>query len=199
MDKLKILILEGTTRPLRESLHVARFVEKIGKQISEIDVTLVDPSELKLPYDGNDEDNKDPRYSELTLKADGFLIVTPEYNHSFPGSLKRLLDSELKNYIHKPVAFAGVSSGHWGGIRAIESLVPAVREMGLVATFTDAYFPNVQELFDEQGLIKPDQEELYTKGVNAVYAELIWMANALKAARDGVECPPKPTVKTRRQ
>src|SRR5689334_836008 len=99
MEKLFIPVLLGTTRPKRESIKAAKLVASVGKTIEEIEIQLVDPSEYNFPFDGNDPENKDPRYSELTKRADGFFIVTPEYNHSFPGSLKRMLDSELQNYI----------------------------------------------------------------------------------------------------
>ena len=107
--------------------------------------------------------------------------MVPEYNHSFPGTLKRLLDSELKNYIHKPVAFAGVSNGPWGGVRAIESLVNAVREMGLIATFTDVQFPHADKLFDEHGTLL---DEKYLRRIKKSYTELIWMATALQWGRE---------------
>lgn len=184
MAKLFIPILLGTTRPKRESIKAAKLVEKVGKTIEEIEVILVDPSDYKFPFDGNDPENKDPRYSTLTEKADGFFIVTPEYNHSFPGTLKRMLDSELSNYIHKPVAFAGVSNGIFGGARAIEALTTTVREMGMVATFSDVYFPQVQNLFDEKGEIK---DEGFVRRIKRAYAELIWMAQALKWGRESLK------------
>lgn len=183
MAQLFIPILLGTTRPKRESIKVAKLVESVGKQIEEIVVQLVDPLDYHFPYDGNDPENKDPRYSELTARADAFFIVTPEYNHSFPGTLKRMLDSELENYIHKPVAFAGVSNGIFGGARAIEELVGTVREMGLVATFSDVYFPQVQNLFDENEKIK---DEGYERRIKRAYDELIWMAKALKYGRETI-------------
>jgi len=184
MAKLFIPVLLGTTRPKRESIKAARLVEKVGKSIDEIEVQLVDPSDYTFPFDGNDPENKDPRYTELTKKADAFFIVTPEYNHSFPGTLKRMLDSELSNYIHKPVAFAGVSNGIFGGARAIEALTTTVREMGMVATFSDVYFPQVQNLFDEKGEIK---DEAFVKRIQRGYTELIWMAKALKWGRENLE------------
>ena len=184
MQKLFIPILLGTMRPGRRSENAAKLVEKVGKTIKEIEVQLVDPLNYKFPFDGNDPENKDPRYTELTLKADAFFIVTPEYNHSFPGTLKRMLDSELKNYIHKPVAFAGVSDGIFGGARAIEALVRTVREMGLVATFSDVYFPQAQNLFDEKGKIK---DEAFIRRIERAYTELIWMAKAMKWARENVK------------
>jgi len=181
--KLYIAVIVGTSRQRRESIHAARFIAEVGKSFDEIETILVDPQELTFPYDGNDENAKDPRYTEITEKADGFFIVTPEYNHSFPGSLKRLLDSELKNYIHKPVAFAGVSSGPWGGVRAIESLVGAVREMGLATTFTDVQFPQIQNLFNADGGIT---DERYIERVRKAYVELIWMAKVLKYGREHI-------------
>ncbi|HUC87419.1 MAG TPA: NAD(P)H-dependent oxidoreductase [Candidatus Saccharimonadales bacterium] len=183
MSNLHIAVLAGTTRPQRQSIHAAKLVYEAGQTISGIEVRFVDPVDYNFPGDGNDPEGKDPRYTELTAWADGFFIVTPEYNHSFPGSLKRMLDSELQNYVHKPVAFAGASSGHWGGIRAIESLVNTVREMGLVATFTDVQFPAVQDLF-ENGELKAEHRDRYDKIIRAAYAELIWMATALKWGRD---------------
>lgn len=182
-EPLNIVVIAGTIRPKRQSIKAARFVEKVGQSFADVKIVFVDPMEFTLPGDGNDEENKDPRYTTITAEADAFLIVTPEYNHSFPGSLKRLLDSELKNYIHKPVAFAGVSDGPWGGVRAIESLVHTVREMGLVATFTDVQFPNVPKLFDEQGTML---DEKYEERVKRVYRELIWMAQVLKWGRANV-------------
>ena len=148
-----------------------------------VEVILVDPKDFNLPGDGNDPEGKDPRYTEIVGKADAFFVVTPEYNHSFPGSLKRLLDSELQLYNHKPVAFAGVSDGNWGGTRAVEALVPAVRETGLVVLSFDVYFPRVQDIFDDHGKITPEFEPTYTKNLGKVYKELLWMARVFKQAR----------------
>lgn len=181
--KLNIPIIIGTTRPKRQSVHAARLVAEVGEEFDEITVSLIDPSDYDLSLDGNDEENKIPVYTEIVRKADGFFIVSPEYNHSFPGSLKSLLDKELKLYIHKPVAFAGVSSGMIGGARAIEALVSTVREMGMVATFTDVHFPRVQDMFDEQGTVKDDAQRERIRGA---FKELIWMAKTLKWGRDNL-------------
>ena len=181
MTKLYLPVLAGTTREQRKSIHAARLVAEIGASFDDVETELIDPKDFNFPGDGNDPEGKDPRYSAVTARADGFFIVTPEYNHGYPGSLKRMLDSELENYVHKPVAFAGASSGQWGGVRAIEALVNAVREMGLVATFTDMQFPKVQELFDENGTLL---NEAYRKYTARAWTELIWMAKVLKAGRE---------------
>ncbi len=183
MSKLFIPVIEGTVRPKRRSIHAARLVHQVASELEDVESVLVDPVDFPLPYDGNDPESKNPKYTELTLKADAFFIVTPEYNHSFPGSLKRLLDSELKNYVHKPVAFAGVSNGNWGGVRAIEALVHTVREMGMVATFTDVQFPHVESIFDENGKLL---DEKYIERIQRAYKELIWMARTLQWGRQNL-------------
>ena len=186
-QKFKIAVLAGTTRGQRESIKAARYVAEYGRHINGVEIIFVDPTELSFPGDGNDPEGKDARYTEITAQADAFFIVTPEYNHSFPGSLKRMLDSELKNYIHKPVALAGVSNGGWGGVRAVESLVPVVREMGLVVTFANVYFPRIQDMFDEKGDIKSEFVERYETNMHNAYRELLWLAHALRWGRENLE------------
>ncbi|NCU43948.1 NADPH-dependent oxidoreductase [Candidatus Saccharibacteria bacterium] len=181
MSELYIPVLVGTIREQRKSIFAARLVAEVGNTFEGVEAEVVDPKDFNFPGDGNDPEGKDPRYTAITERAQGFFVVVPEYNHSFPGSLKRMLDSELKNYIHKPVAFAGVSSGPWGGVRAIESLVTATREMGLVATFTDMQFPRVQELFNDEGEL---QNQAYREYVKGAWKELIWMTKVLKQGRD---------------
>jgi len=184
MDQtITIAVLAGTTREKRQSIKAAAYVADYGRKLPNVEIIFVDPKEFTFPGDGNDPEGKDPRYTEIVGKADAFFIVTPEYNHSFPGSLKRMLDSELALYNHKPVALAGASNGNWGGVRAVEALVPAIRETGLVVLSFDVYFPRVQDIFDEQGVIKPDLAERYAKNVGRVYDELLWMARVLKTAR----------------
>lgn len=183
---LTIAVLAGTTRAQRESIAAARYVAAYGAKLPNLEIIFVDPKDFVFPGDGNDPEGKDAKYSDITARADAFFIVTPEYNHSFPGSLKRMLDSELKNYIHKPVAIAGASSGAWGGVRAVEALVTSVREMGLVATFTSPYFPHVQDSFTESGEPIAELKDRIDKNVQSAYDELIWMATVLKYGREHV-------------
>lgn len=182
--KLNIAIIIGTSRIGRKSELVAKLIENECMKFDGLTTVMVDPRDLDLPFDGNDEEYKDQRYSKITENADGFIIVTPEYNHSFPGSLKRLLDSELNNYIHKPVAYAGVSAGPWGGVRAIENLINSTRELGLVSTFTDTYFPFVNDLFNENGSLLNME---YVERIENMINELIWMSKSLKWGRKNLE------------
>jgi len=183
-ELLYIPVIEGTSRPNRLSIHVARLVESIGKKRGDIKTEIVDPASLHFILDGRDKDTTDPTYTEITKQADGFFIVTPEYNHSYPGSLKRMLDSEFKNYKNKAVAFAGVSDGYMGGVRAIQALLPIVRKMGMWAVSTDVYFPFVQNLFDENGNLLDSQ---YEKRIARLFDKLVWTAGVLKRARQELE------------
>lgn len=183
MAKLYIPVLAGTTREQRKSIYAARLVAEVGATFEDVETELLDPKDFHFPGDGNDPEGKDARYTAITERAEAFFIVTPEYNHSIPGSLKRMLDSELEHYIHKPVAFAGASSGQWGGVRAIEALVTTVREMGMVSTFTDMHFPHVQELFDDNGTLLNEHYRTY---VEAAWKELIWMTKTLQHGREHI-------------
>ena len=180
---ITIAVIVGTARVQRRSGKVAQYIADFAARQQNVNVILVDPKDFNFPGDGNDPEGKDPRYTEIVDKADAFFIVTPEYNHSFPGSLKRMIDSELALYNHKPLAFAGVSDGNWGGVRAIESLLTAVRETGLVAMSWDVYFPKVQDIFDEDGNMNPQYITRYEHSVQKLLDELLWFARLLKAAR----------------
>ena len=182
-EKITVAVLAGTTRVQRESIKAARYVADFARQLPNVEVIFVDPTDFNFPGDGNDPEGKDPRYSEIVGRADAFFIITPEYNHSFPGSLKRMLDSELALYNHKPVAFAGASNGNWGGVRAVESLLTAVRETGLVALSWDVYFPHVQDMFNEDGSMKEEYRERYSKNLGKIFDELLLFARLFKQIR----------------
>src|SRR5881398_3775432 len=104
-----------------------------------------------MRLDDAGEQMKDAAFSDLVTRADGLILVVPEYNHGYPGLLKHLLDTNLKEYIHKAVGICGVSAGGFGGARAIQNLLPVMLELGLVTIFWDGNFSNVQKLFDQQG------------------------------------------------
>jgi NAD(P)H-dependent FMN reductase len=117
-------------------------------------------------------------------RADGLVIVAPEYNHGYPGLLKHVLNSCLKEYIHKAVGIVGVSSGPFGGVRGIQSLLPVMRELGLVTIFWDVNFTQVHKVFDEDGgLLDP----AFPRRIQKFLDELVWMATILRYGRDHIE------------
>jgi NAD(P)H-dependent FMN reductase len=185
MDKLLLPVLLGTNRKNRNSLHPARWLLGEMEKREEIQTRLFDVSEFELPHDDYGQGLKDqfPEWRDTIIKADGLVIVTPEYNHGYPGSLKAVLDLLLKEYIHKAVAFVGVSAGPWGGTRVIEAMVPMARELGLDFTYTDLYFPSVDMTFDAEG--KP-LNPAFERRAKEFLDELVWMSRTLKWGRENV-------------
>lgn len=184
-ERLFIPIILGTPRQNRESENAARWVfGKMGEHEA-IETQFFDVREFRLPNDDYGQALKAqfPEWRDAIAKADGLVIVTPEYNHGYPGALKSVLDILLREYVHKPVAFVGVSAGMWGGTRVIEACLPMVRELGLVPTFTDLNFPKVASKFDDEGKL---QDEVYEKLVNGFLEELVWMAKTLRWGRRNV-------------
>lgn len=180
---LNIPVILGTTRKGRMSEHAARFVLGELKKQSGVTTELIDIRTLALPVDDAGEGVKDAGFSARMNAADALVIVAPEYNHSFPGLLKHVLDSCLKEYIHKPAGIVGVSAGPFGGARVIENFLPVLRELGLVAIFWDVNFGNVSKVFDESGKLL---EEAYVRRTDKFLKELIWMAKTLRHGRDNI-------------
>lgn len=183
MQNITIALILGTARPGAWSRHAAAYVENIAKQYENVEVVFVDPRDFSFPGDGDKPGDKDPKYGEIITRADAYFIVTPEYNHSIPGSLKRMLDSEYGPYMKKPVALAGVSDGSWGGTRVCEALLPVCHRLGMVNILSELYFPKVRDIFDESGQMREDYREMYDKNIRKSLDELLWFARLLKSAK----------------
>jgi NAD(P)H-dependent FMN reductase len=180
---LFIPILLGTARQGRESEHAAKFVFEQTKKRAGVETELIDVRTLPMKLDDAGEQMKDPAFARKIDKCDALIIVTPEYNHSFPGLLKHALDMNLKEYIHKAVGICGVSAGQFGGARVIESLLPVMRELGLVTIFEDVNFGKIGALFNERGEL---QDENFVRRVDSFLNELIWMARVLRHGRENI-------------
>ena len=151
----------------------------------DIETRLFDVADFALPQRDYGQAIKSnfPEWRDALVKADGLVIVTPEYNHGYPGILKAVLDLLLREYVHKAVAFVGVSAGPWGGTRVIEAMVPMVRELGLAVTFSDLNFPFVQKTFNEKGMLL---DPAFDNRAKDFLDELVWMAQVLKWGRENV-------------
>jgi NAD(P)H-dependent FMN reductase len=176
-------VILGTPRQGRMSEHAAKvLVDEISKR-GGVETELVDIRKLSLPTNNAGEEIKDPAFSATVGRADGLVIVAPEYNHGYPGLLKHALDTNLSEYIHKAVGICGVSAGPFGGTRVIQNLLPVMREIGLVTIFWDVNFSSVQNAFDERGNLK---EPAYIRRIEKFLNELIWMATVLRWGRENV-------------
>src|SRR6516225_8024305 len=121
---LFIPVILGTARMGRMSLHAARLVtEELGKRDG-VETDFIDIAKLPLPTNDAGEAIKHADFSSKMSRADALVIVSPEYNHGYSGLLKHVLDSCLKEYIHKAVGIVGVSAGQFGGVRVVQNLLP---------------------------------------------------------------------------
>jgi NAD(P)H-dependent FMN reductase len=165
------------------SVHAAELMRaELGKRPGVV-TEVIDVAELAIPVDDAGEAIKDPVFSERMNHADALVIVVPEYNHGYPGLLKHVLDTNLKEYIHKAAGIVGVSAGVFGGARVIQNLIPVLRELGLVTIFWDVNFTSVHKTFDDSGKLV---DESFLPRIEKFLDELLWMAETLRHGRSNV-------------
>jgi NAD(P)H-dependent FMN reductase len=180
---LFIPVILGTPRQGRMSEHAAELMRAQIEKRPGVVTELIDVAKLSIPVDDAGESAKDPEFAETMNRADALVIIAPEYNHGYPGLLKHVLDTNLKEYIHKAVGVAGVSAGVFGGARVIQNLIPVMRELGLVMIFWDVNFTTVQSRFDDSGKLL---DESFLPRIDKFLDELIWMAETLRYGRSNV-------------
>src|SRR5206468_1009645 len=110
-------VVIGTPRQGRLTEPAAKFVFGEVSKRSDIETELIDIRKIPIRMDDAGEALKDSEFSATVSRSDGLILVVPEYNHSFPGLLKHVLDTNLKEYIHKTVGVCGVSAGPFGCAR----------------------------------------------------------------------------------
>ena len=177
-EKLLIPVLLGSGREGRRSEKVAVYlVEQLRAAGFESPFVDVGDYVTGITYHSRQLQPPMVPWRELMAKADGLVIVTPEYNHGYPGELKILLDSLRAEYEHKPVGICGVSGGRAGGARAIEQVRGVVIALQMVPLTNAPTFGNIRK-FD------PRDHDDYIK---PLIDEMRWFATVLKQARANVE------------
>lgn len=177
---MNIPVILGTARTGRQSEKVATWmlsrVEESGAETE-----LIDVRDYRLPASDNSEQSDiAKKYIEKIVAADGLVIVSPEYNHGYPGELKMLLDLCFKQYGGRPVLLCGVSSGGLGGARVVEQLNQVMTALGMYPIPGPLYFSDVEQLFDDSGQAR---NESHTKRAQKSLGRLIKYAQALQTAR----------------
>lgn len=181
MASLYIPILLGTARQGRQSELVAKYVLEQVKTDGRLATELIDVRDfLDQAATNGMSGEKSKKWSEIMRRGDGLVIVSPEYNHGYPGELKLMLDEIYEEYNRKPVAIVG-TGGRLGGGRMVEMLRLALIELQMVPIRNAVYFSYVSQQFDEAGAMKDSTK---TDQVKKMLDELIWYANALKVARE---------------
>jgi NAD(P)H-dependent FMN reductase len=183
---LRIAIILGSTRPGRKTEPVARWVFDHARQRGDAEYELVDIAEFDLPLldepipPSQHKYGKDhtKRWSEKIASFDGYVFVTPEYNHSTSGALKNAIDFLYSEWNNKAAGF--VSFGSSGGTRAVEHLrlimgelqVADVRSQVALSLFTD---------FENFSTFKP--QALHEKSLKSMLDQLIAWSGAMKSVR----------------
>lgn len=176
-----IPVILGTARAGRQSEKAANFMLQEALKTG-LESEILDVRDYRI--EATDNTGEIPQAKQLSgriRKADALIIVSPEYNHGYPGELKMMLDMLYKPYFQKPVGICGVSAGGIGGARVVEQLRQVFIEMHMLPIREAMYFPAVQDLFDEKGGIRDESYHIYAR---RFLDELVWHAEALKTAKE---------------
>jgi NAD(P)H-dependent FMN reductase len=186
-------VILGSVRRDRQGIKAARYIiDKLSARGHE--PVLVDPCEKELPlldrmYKEYPKGKAPPLLEELAdlfRRADGFVIVSAEYNQSVPPALKNLLDHFLEEYFFRPSAIVSYSAGRFGGVRAAVALRTILAEMGMPSVPSVLAIPNIGRALTNDGAAT---EEWIDNAANRFIDEFVWYACALKAQRDAEGTP----------
>jgi NAD(P)H-dependent FMN reductase len=190
---LLIPILLGSVRSDRQGIRAARYIMALLEQRGHKPV-LVDPLEKPLPmldrmykeYPAGMAPAVMQELAELYRRADGFVIVTAEYNQSVPPALKNLLDHFLEEYFWRPSAIVSYSAGRFGGVRAAVTLRTVLAEMGMSSVPSVLSIPAIHSALSEDGKAS---EPWIDKAAARMLDEFAWYAEALAVQRASKGAP----------
>ncbi|MFJ6326238.1 MULTISPECIES: NADPH-dependent FMN reductase [unclassified Rhizobium] len=180
-ESTRLAIVYGSTRPGRLCDRVVNWVARELVHYPLLEIDVIDPLEFDLPFQHDREHDGVVALAARLAAADAFIIVTPEYNHSFTASLKFVLDLVYEPWHGKPVAFVSYG-GISGGLRAVEQLRVVFAELHTVTVRDTVSFANPWGRFAEDGTLENPLDA--RKSLVLMIARLNWWSNALKPARE---------------
>lgn len=176
---LRLGVIIGSVREGRFGPTVADWLLSRLKERDEFEVDLIDLADFELPVNLNGGGST-AEYLTRIDRADAFIVVTPEYNHGYPGSLKIAIDTAKEEWLAKPVAFVSYG-GVAGGLRSVEQLRPIFAELHAVTVRTAVSFHWADSLFGEDGrLLDPEKPE---SAVDGMLEQLTWWGHTLRVGR----------------
>ncbi|RHY26519.1 hypothetical protein DYB28_004630 [Aphanomyces astaci] len=190
---LTVSIVLGSVRPGRQGLRVAKYLQaKLAT--ADFNVHIIDPIDLNLPlFAGRfaylPAELKTEALTAVQAKfeeSDAFVVITPEYNHTFSPVISNTLNYFYSEYANKIAGIVTYSVGGFGGVRAAGPLRPFFGELGLATIPKELPFPVVQNVLNEDGALSADagaSGEAIESGTKQFVNELKWYAAALKTAR----------------
>lgn len=201
---MKFLIFLGSVRdstppaPARLGLRVARAcVAHFQRHHPEHSVELIDPLNCKLDsvfkphfaYARGAAPTDLQALAEKISAADGYVLVSPEYNHSMSPALAHLLNHfGSSSFAYKPSAIVTYSAGQWGGVRAAVGMRSYLSELGCLSVSAMVHVPKAQEVFQEDGEVTQEQDATrWAEYLGRAFLQLEWWAAATKAQRGVVD------------
>ncbi|MEV0699103.1 NAD(P)H-dependent oxidoreductase [Saccharopolyspora sp. NPDC050389] len=182
MSALSLAVIIGTNREGRFGPIVGDWFTEQAREFGGLDVDVIDLAEIDLPTVIDFGVEPAPEVVELAGRlaaADAYVVVTPEYNHSFPAVLKNAIDLYREEWQAKPVGFVSYG-GMGGGLRAVEQLRLVFAELHATTVRDTVSFHNAWERFDETGA---PIDESCNSAAKDMLDQLTWWARALHAAR----------------
>lgn len=184
---LRIAIIIGSTRPGRKAEAVAKWVYEIAQKRSDAEFELVDIKDFNLPLLDEPVPPIMGQYNQPHTKIwaakmgsfDGYVFVTPEYNHGISGALKNAIDFLFAEWNNKAAGF--VSYGGVGGARAVEQLRLVLAEVQ-IATVRNQVLLSMYADFENFSVFKPASQ--HEKSVNAMFDQVVAWSSALKTLRE---------------
>ena len=180
-ESFNLAVIYGSAREGRFCDTVAGWAVETLKNAPDLSIDVIDPAKLDLP--SRHVGNTHPSVAELQAslaEADAFLVVTPEYNHSFTGELKLLIDAAKPEWRRKPLAFVSYG-GMSGGLRAVEQLRLVFAELHVVTMRDVVSFANAWDLFDQDGY--PFDKAGSEAALKHMTNDLKWWARTLRDGR----------------
>ncbi|HEX8051375.1 MAG TPA: NAD(P)H-dependent oxidoreductase [Thermoleophilaceae bacterium] len=191
----RLVIVVGSVREGRFGDTVAEWVAERAEEHGGFDVEVVslakagvgDPLPAVPPKFAGESYPRPPGMAPLTAaldEAQAFILVTPEYNHSYPASLKAAIDWHFTQWTAKPVAFVSYG-GAAGGRHAVLHLENVLTELHAVTIRDGLAFPNYFSAWEDGRPLDPDAPAYAT----VVLDQLAWWADALRTARETAPYP----------
>ncbi len=189
---LNIKIILASIRDNRFGDKPATWIMEQAKTVEGITVELLDLRDYQLPLfaegvspayvEGEYNIPEVNRWANKIAESDAFIIVTPEYNHGYPASLKNNIDYLYKEWNNKPVCF--VSYGSTGGARVIQQLREVSIELQMAPIRNSVHIMAPWFLTEADGSLKTGAFDTNVKSAQSMLTQLVWWAKALKEARE---------------
>ena len=178
---IHLAVIVGSTREGRFGGTVGQWFAAEAAARGDLSVDVIDLAETHLPAEYPQRPGPEvTAYRDRLELADAFVVVTPEYNHSFPAGLKQAIDLANHEWHRKPVGFVSYG-GMSGGLRAVEHLRGVFAELHAVTIRDVVSLHHVWPMFDEAGA--PKEPAATAAAVTTMLDHLVWWATALRTAR----------------